>query len=64
MTANKHTPIDVLRSIDHDISIMAGRMATAALRNRWPDAAAQHAALLKKRKQHIAAIAKATGGAA
>lgn len=63
MSANKHTPVDVLRSIDHDISIMAGRMATAALRNRWPDAAAQHAALLKKRKQHIAALSRVRGAA-
>lgn len=53
--------VDVLASIDHEISIMAGRMATAALRKRWPDAAARHAALLKKRQQHLAALSHVRG---
>ncbi|PZT01161.1 hypothetical protein A7X89_02245 [Stenotrophomonas maltophilia] len=55
MTSDTSRAADALADLDHEISILAGRMSTAELRRRWPFAEREHAALVRKRQQHVAA---------
>jgi hypothetical protein len=52
---------DILADLDHEISVLAGRMSSAEQRKRWPNAESEHSRLLRKRQQHVAATATTSG---